>query len=364
MLAAILADQVARRATPGGVLIAADAGVVTDRIAFGRTHWEDRPDIGPPRPVTVDTPYDLASLTKPIATVGCLMQLVARGDVDLDAPVRRWLPELAPDGAARARVRDLLCHSSGLPAHLPFYRQLCAGERDGTASARDALVAMAARTPLAYAPGTRAVYSDLGFILLGALVERATNERLDRAARRLVFEPLGMRSARFADLLAGEQIAGAPPTEECPHRGLVCGRVHDQNAYAAGGICGHAGLFAAADDVAAFAAAVLGARPGFDRAVVDAFLARSPVPGSTWRYGWDTPSPEPGASQAGDRWPRTSGFGHTGFTGTAMWLDRVTGRFAVLLTNSIHPRVQQPVTKAMRREVMDAVVARLDELAH
>jgi CubicO group peptidase (beta-lactamase class C family) len=317
--------------------------------------------------VTADTVYDLASVTKVVATTAVLMELVARGAVDLDAVAAERLPELAPTGAA-VRVRHLVGHASGLPAHREFFRRLRAGDRQGAATAREGLVRMAATTPLEAAPGQRAIYSDLGFLLLGAYLERTTGERLDQLTRRLVTEPLGMAATGFVDLDA-DPPAPRPhpvaPTEICPYRGLVAGEVHDDNAHAGGGVLGHAGLFGTAGDLGRFAEALLAAAAGdpsagFDGAVVRHFFAAAAAPDTSRRLGWDTPSRPPEISHAGDRWPR-DGVGHTGFTGTMVWLDPPRGRYVVLLTNRVHPRRDGTGIRELRRAVMDAVVERLDQ---
>src|SRR5690606_22350828 len=223
-----------------------------------------------------------------------------------------------------------------------FYERLWAGDRAGAASAREALVRMAGATPLAAEPGGAARYSDLGYILLGAALERAGGARLDELARALVFEPLGMVDTRFVDLDA-PRAARDPrvaPTEICPRRGLVWGEVHDENCHAAGGVCGHAGLFSTAGDLARFARAALaalGGEPGLLPPDLARRLATTPsAPGTTWRLGWDTPSGAPGVTHAGDLWPK-DGVGHLGFTGCSLWLDPARRRYAILLTNRVHP---------------------------
>jgi CubicO group peptidase (beta-lactamase class C family) len=311
-------------------------------------------------------------------------------DVDLDAPVGPLVPELAqeagpagPDGTG-ITFAHLLGHGSGLPAHLRFYERLRAGERAGASSRREALLRMAASTPPEAAPGERAVYSDLGYVILGFAIERLTGMRQDEAVRALVTAPLGMRDTFYVDLDDPERALvrgparpsepvrspdGRPvwiaPTEVCPYRGLVHGEVHDDNAHAGGGIFGHAGLFGTAGDVARFAAAMVHAAAGqavagFAPEVVQRFFRTPAAPGTTWRLGWDTPSTTPGISHAGDAWPRT-GVGHLGFTGTSMWLDPERGRFAVLLTNRVHPSREHTGIREYRRAVMDAVVSWLDQ---
>jgi CubicO group peptidase (beta-lactamase class C family) len=356
----ILRAAVSSGVTPGGMLTVADGGEPVDSIPFGRTQN------GPPgEPVGEATVYDIASLTKPVATVAVFLRLQAEGRVALDTMAAGLVPELVAPGGEGIEIRHLLGHSAGFPDHVRFYQRLWAGDRAGAASARDAMVRMAGATELLSPPGAETRYSDVGFILLGAALERAGGDRLDRLARRLVLDPLGMASTSFVDLEAPTRprLAGpVAPTEICPRRGLVAGEVHDENAHAAGGICGHAGLFATAGDLARFAAAMNRAvrgEPGlFDPALARTLVTTPSTPGSTWRLGWDTPSPEPGASSAGDRWSR-AGFGHLGFTGCSMWLDAERERHAILLTNRVHPSRDGSGIRELRRAVMDAVSAAL-----
>ncbi len=339
------------------MLQVADAGKVALVEARGSTR---RLPPGSGAPITADTVFDVASLTKPTATVATAMKLVAVGALRLDAQVRTYIPELTGAGTEAIEVRHLLTHSSGFPAHLELYKRILAGENMGAAHPRDAMLRMVCDTALVYAPGSQSIYSDLGFMLLGACVERAGGDRLDHLAAAHVFDALGMTATRFVDLDASDRPTGAAATEDCPYRGVVQGEVHDQNAHAAGGIMGHAGLFSTAPDLGRFAMAMIDASGGFDRGTIDAFFAPSGVPGSTWRHGWDTPDPKPGVSHAGDRWSR-DGMGHLGFTGCAIWLDPARRRYVVLLSNFIHPTVRKEDLKAFRRAVMDEVVARLDD---
>jgi CubicO group peptidase (beta-lactamase class C family) len=309
---ALLDDAVARRVTPGGVLVIGDAGKIVLEHAFGALTYG-----GPP--VGTDTIYDVASLTKPIVTATLAMIL------KVDEP-------------------RLLSHSSGKPAHRPYWE---------TARGRDEIVDRAEAEPLEYEPGTRSIYSDLGFMILGRHVERAGGERLDRLAARLIFAPLGMRASRFVDLDAGERIDAAP-TE-------VAGIVHDENCRAAGGILGHAGLFSTGPDVSRFAAAMVASWHGdggapFDRDATRRALARAGVPGSTWGLGWDHPS-ETGSS-AGERWPK-DGAGHLGFTGTSLWIDPPKRRWVVLLTNRVHPTRENQEIKKLRPRLHDLIVQSL-----
>ncbi len=315
-----------------------------------RGHARRVPDRGPA--ITRETRFDLASLTKPIATVASAMVLVGDGKLDLAAPVRRWLPDAQTTGS----VRELLGHAAGCAAHVEFFRRLRA---ERPADPRAALVAMAARERCD-PPGVQAVYSDLGFIQLGAVIERAAGAPLEQTFSDLVGGPLGL-TARYAPV----DPAGAVATE-LDERGLVCGRVHDENADFGGSACGHAGLFATIGDVAAFAAAIVAAANGDPRGrlrpdIVTRFFTENVV--GSWRLGWDRPAHELGVSQAGDRWPRTGAVGHTGFTGTSLWLDLPRRRWVALLTNRVHPtRFGDTAAriKALRRAVNDAALEQLD----
>jgi serine-type D-Ala-D-Ala carboxypeptidase len=357
----ILADATGR-VTPGGVLTYGDAGREVATIPFGRTHAD--PAGG--GPVTAGTVYDVASLTKPIAATAALMKAVEAGEVELDEPISRLLPELGGPGAAAICLHHLAGHAAGLPAHVAFFERVWAGDLAGAATRREAIFRMAAGVARTHPPGERAVYSDVGYILLGLALERAAGRRLDEVVAERVFRPLAMAATRFVDLDADPPaVRPAPvaPTEVCPRRGLVCGEVHDENAHAGGGIFGHAGLFSTAGDVARFGramiAAATGARGVFDPTVVRACFGRSAAPGTSWRLGWDTPSGAPGVSHAGDRWPR-DGLGHLAFTGCSLWLDPPRGRYAVLLTNRVHPTREGEGIRELRRAVMDAVVDALD----
>jgi serine-type D-Ala-D-Ala carboxypeptidase len=358
----LLDDALAQGLGSAAALSIGDGGREVERIVVGST--ERLP--APGAPITAATCFDLASVSKPMATGAIAMALVSRGALDLGAPVRRWLP----DAATTATVAELLGHAGGCVAHVELFHDLWAGRWDGAATARDALVARAAREPLGGAAGAATVYSDLGYIQLGAVLERAGGAPLEDLFAREVTEPLGLATARFVHVdRSGEHPTDVVATEIDPRRGgLVRGVVHDENCHSAGGVAGHAGVFATIDDVARFAAAMValaaGERRGaIDPAVAQRFFATPPTAEpTTWRLGWDTPSLEPGVSHAGDRWPRAGAVGHTGFTGTSVWLDLPRRRWVVLLTNRVHPRREDTADaiKALRRAVADATVARLD----
>src|SRR5215210_278050 len=292
-----LDSAVSAGAAPGAVL-----GVSLDGARFLHATGQLGADDG--APVEVFTVYDLASVTKVVGLTTALMLAVEEGKLDLDAPIHRYIPAFSGDLKERVTARMLLAHASGLPAWRPLFRE--------TASRAEA-IKLALETPLETAPGAREAYSDLGLIVLTDAVERIYGERLDSLLERRIFGPRGMHSLRFLPD-ARERIA---PTELDPWRGRVLrGEVHDENAARMDGVSGHAGLFGSAPDLLAFAEWVL--QGWKERTLVQAFTRRQElVPGSSRALGWDTPTP---AGSAGSLLSPRS-FGHTGFTGTSLWID-------------------------------------------
>ncbi|MBA3455563.1 MAG: beta-lactamase family protein [Deltaproteobacteria bacterium] len=354
-IAALLDDALEGGLGSAAAVSIGDQGREVARLVRGLTRRLPTPGV----PVDEQTWFDVASLTKPVATVASAMVLVGAGQLGLGDPVRRWLPGAASTGT----VRELIGHAAGCAAHVEFFRKLRVGSH---ADPRAELVGLAAAEP-ASAPGVSAVYSDLGYIMLGAIIERAANAPLEDAFTDLVAEPLGL-AARFPGT---STISVAAATELDDREGqswLVQGRVHDENAYFGGGVCGHAGLFARIGDIATFAAAILDTANGQPRGrlrteTVQQFLSDSAAPETSWRLGWDTPSLTPGVSQAGDRWPRIHAVGHLGFTGTSLWLDLQRRRWVTLLTNRVHPSrggTSAEAIKTLRRAVNDAAFAMLE----
>jgi beta-glucosidase-like glycosyl hydrolase/CubicO group peptidase (beta-lactamase class C family) len=349
---ALLDAKAAEGAFPGGVLAVGLHGQLAYLAAVGRYGEDD------PRPVGDTTVYDLASLTKVIGLTTACMILVAEEKLDLDRPVQQYLPEFAGTGKELVTVRHLLTHSSGLPAWAPLYLE--------TATREDAL-RRAMTMPLDTLAGARYVYSDIGAIVLGQIVERVTGEPLDRFLHRRVFQPLGMERTRYRPPESWRPAIA--PTERDPWRGRVLrGEVHDENAARLDGISAHAGLFSNAPDLARFAAWLLdawhgrlpvGARLRIPESVVREFTTSQDLPpGSTRALGWDTPAPD-GSGSAGSLLSRAS-FGHTGFTGTSIWLDPTRDLFIVLLTNRVHPTRENRAILEVRGAVADAVVRALE----
>ncbi len=355
-IAQLLDDALGRGLGSAAAVSIGDGGREVGRLAAGHTHR--LPALG--APIDDTAWFDLASVTKPMAAAASAMVLVGDGRLALGDPIRRWLPGASSAGT----VADLLGHGAGCLAHVEFFRDLARG---GDADPRAELVRRAAREP-AGPPNAAAVYSDLGYIMAGAIVERAAGLPLEDAFAELVAGPLEL-GARYA---AGAPLEGAVATEHDDVHGLgrgpVCGVVHDENAAYGGRVCGHAGLFARIGDLARFAAAIVDTAGGAPRGrlrpeVVQRFATTAPVPGATWRLGWDTPSETPGVSHAGDRWPRAGALGHTGFTGTSLWLDLPRRRWVALLTNRVHPTRHggsADAIKALRRAVHDAALDLLD----
>jgi beta-N-acetylhexosaminidase len=346
----LLDRAVRNRAFPGGVLAVGHAGRWLVH-PFGQLTFA-RP---PRRAVTAGTVYDVASLTKPVVTTTAAMLLVASGSLRLADPVGKHLPKWLrgpnPKWRARVTVADLLRHSSGLPAHRNYYRQ---------AKGAAAILARVLAEPLVYEPGTRIVYSDLGFILLGGLIERLAGQRLDRFARRKIFAPLGMTGSFFRPPKR-LRLRIAPTERDRGYRKrLVRGEVHDPNAWAMGGVAGHAGLFSTAADLAVFCQTMLqGGRYGkhrlVPRALVEQWTARKTIARSARALGWDVPE----APSSAGRFFSPRSFGHTGFTGASLWIDPEKALFVVLLTNRIYPSVKNEKIRAVRPALHDAIVKAL-----
>jgi len=345
----LLDRAMADGAFPGGVL----AVGLRDQLVvhpFGKISVEKKSGA-----VTARTIYDLASLTKPIVTTTALMMLVQQKRLDLDAPVTRYLPEftaaakLDPDPAWRVRVtvRMLLLHDSGLPAHREYYKQV---------KGRDSILARTLAEPLLHEPGKQVEYSDLGFILLGEIVERLTGQSLDAFAERSIFAPLGMNHSIFnPPRKLREEIA---PTEDDTtfRKRLVWGEVHDQNAWAMGGVAGQAGMFSTAGDVAAFAQMILNGgiythTRLLARATIQQFTAPQPLGNSARTLGWDV-ALDPAAT---GRYFSPRSFGHYGYTGTSLWIDPECSLFIILLTNRVNPSVENIKIRQVRPALHDAI---------
>lgn len=351
-----LDSAVAGGAAPGAVLAVTHDG---DRFVYG-TGRLGQDDAARPGASTI---YDLASLTKVVGLTTVAMFAVEEGKLDLDAPVQRYVPGFAGADKERVTVRMLLAHASGLPAWRPLFREV------GT---RAEAFALADSTPLDSVPGRAEAYSDLGAIVLTQAIESLYHERLDSLLDRRLFQPLGMSSTRYLPPTSWrDRIA---PTELDPSRGwVVRGEVHDENAALMDGVSGHAGLFGSAEDLLTFAEWMMeqadgrtggrtragdrpADRPTIRPAVLREFTRRQDiVPGSSRALGWDTPSE--GSSAGTLLSPRS--FGHTGFTGTSLWIDPEHHVAIVLLSNRVNPTRDNPRWAPVRAQVADLVMATL-----
>jgi CubicO group peptidase (beta-lactamase class C family) len=330
---------IAARVTPAAVVEVGGANQAYWREAFGRlTYAEDAP------PTSIDSIFDLASLTKVLATTALVMRQHERGVLGLDDTVAAHLPTWVGDDRAPVTVADLLGHCSGLPAYRPLYLSCVGG-----AAFEDAI----ARMPLEYTPRTAALYSDLGFILLGRILERIAP--LDVQFRALLQQVGPAEELQYLPPTSWRPRAA--PTQQNTWRGrLLVGEVDDDNAFALGGVAPHAGLFGTAAAVGEHARHLLqildDRRGALRRETVERFVARGTVPGSSRALGWDTMLP---TSSCGTKLSARA-FGHTGFTGTSLWIDPERSLYVVLLTNRVHPVAEGDAITGMRRAVHDAVV--------
>jgi CubicO group peptidase (beta-lactamase class C family) len=303
-------------------------------------------------PMRRDTVFDLASLTKPIATTTAILLLAEDGVLHLDDPVAKTLPSFADRDKQDVTIRQLLTHSSGLKPWRGFHEDLLARERKtgerllGTPDGRAWILDRVLRGGLVHEPGEAAVYGDLDFIVLAAIVEAAALDSFDAFCNQRIFEPLGLERTRFLPV-PREGVAPLPEpirrqiaaSENCPWRDrILWGEVHDPNACAMGGVAGHAGLFAPVDDVMRFAEILVdvwhGRSDALPRERLREFWTRQELPpGSDWALGWDTPTV--GESSSGQHFSAQS-VGHLGFTGTSLWIDPVQEAIVVMLTNRVH----------------------------
>ncbi|HWO43731.1 MAG TPA: serine hydrolase domain-containing protein [Candidatus Eisenbacteria bacterium] len=356
-------EAVAEGVFPGAVVLIGREGEVVYERAFG---WRS---LAPAKTVMrPEVIFDLASLTKPLATATAIMVLVRDGKIRIDDRVTRFLPTFGVFGKSPVTIRHLLTHTSGLAAWRPFYQEIAKpakAESIGSPRAKNHILSRVHREKLVNAPGTRTVYSDLGFMVLGEIVELVGGCALDRFCDDHIFKPLGLRSTSFFELSklrartmdsGGDLIA---PTEDCPWRKkILYGEVHDDNAYAMGGVAGHAGLFSSAADIHRLLGCLDRCRNGKDdflpRGLVEQFLSKDmTVPDSTWALGWDTPSPE--NSSAGSRFSPRS-VGHLGFTGPSVWWDIEKSCHVILLNNRVHPTRRNEKIKAFRPRIHDLIM--------
>lgn len=325
---------------PGAVIAVGYRDSVVLLAAVGHYGADDK------RPVTTETIYDLASLTKVIGLTTAVMMLVDSGKLELDAPVQRYVPAFQGAGKERVTIRHLLTHSSGMPAWRPTFRE---------APSREAALALIDTTALLRQPGDTFVYSDLGAIVLTQAAEAVAGQRIDAFLDANLFGALHMQSTRYLPPESWRQRIAPTETDTAFRHRALWGEVHDENAGRLGGVSGHAGLFSTAPDLAAFAQWLLESRltPGRPQELVFEFTRRQNIPaGSSRALGWDTPSQN---SSAGTKLGPNA-FGHTGFTGTSIWLDPDRDLYIILLSNRVNPTRANTKILQVRRRVADLVI--------
>jgi serine-type D-Ala-D-Ala carboxypeptidase len=338
-LARVLARAAADSAFPGGFAVVGRRSGIIAYASVGRIDW----DSAASRP-SEHTLWDLASLTKVIGMTSAMMQLVERGRVELDAPAQRYLPEWVGSSRAQVTVRHLLTHTSGLPAFRRY---------DTLTTNADSIAAFLLAEPLDTIPGAQMVYSDIGAYLLGRIVERVSGQALDRYVDDHVFRPLGMRETLYRP--PRELLPRIAPTEIDTIRGKIHGAVHDPRAFYLGGVSAHAGLFGTASDLARFAQMYLsGGELGgvriFRPETIEHFTTRQVADRA---LGWQKPS---GTNTAGHLMSERA-FGHTGFTGTSIWIDPAQDVFVILLSNRVNPTSVNPRIFGVRVALADAIMS-------
>jgi uncharacterized protein YbbC (DUF1343 family)/CubicO group peptidase (beta-lactamase class C family) len=353
---AVVEDAIRRKETPGAVVLIGHRGKVVYRKAFGRRATEPK-DL----PMTPDTIFDLASLTKVIATTTAVMQLFEQGKIRLDDPVTAYWPEFGANGKEYLTIRELMTHYSGLPPDLDLKAPW-----SGYETAMRKIIEAQPIVP----PGTKFLYSDINFETMGELVRRISGEPLDAYCATHIFRPLGMKDTFFRPLEThpGERSRIAPTQHQFGTTGkILWGEVHDPTSYRMGGVAGHAGLFSTADDLATFAQMLLnggsyeGVRILSPLTVEKMTTPQSPPNAMDLRgLGWDIGSPY--ATNRGELFPVGS-YGHTGYTGTSLWIDPVTQTYIIILTNRVHPNGQGDVVP-LRVKISNLVAAALGPISN
>ena len=348
----LMKEAVSGHVFPGGVLLVSVRGNVVFFKAYGVENLFSG------SPVTTETIFDLASLTKPLATTLAVMKLIQRSDLALKENLGAILPSFRNTDKAKIRIEQLLYHNSGFPDYRPYYKRL---QNLDPGKRKDVLREFLAKEPLIHPPGRQVVYSDLGFMVLCWVVETVSGIRLDQFVMENIYRPLNLKRLFFVPNGIKPLQAKFAATERCPWRGILLeGVVHDDNAYAVGGIEGHAGLFGTAGDVLSLLSELSavyrgdGASKIFDSELTRRFLSRNKHTGRA--LGFDTPST---ATPSCGRFFSKKTVGHLGFTGTSFWMDLERNITVILFTNRVHPSRDNTRIKAFRPTLHDAVMENL-----
>lgn len=348
----LMNQAVAENIFPGGVLLVSREGNPVYHNAFGYRNLLTR------SPMTNDTIFDLASLTKPLATALAVMMLMDEKKITLDQQLGKVLPDFKNDPKASIQIRHLLNHNSGLADYRPYFKKI---ESIRPVKRKSALRQLLAEEPLVNPVGSRVLYSDIGFMILEWLIEEISGKQLDQYLGEMIYGPLGLENLFFVNLGSAPRPGEFAATEQCTwRRQLICGQVHDENAYAIGGIGGHAGLFGTAIEIHRLLSHLLSAYHGrhsirpFQQDRVRLFFQR--LAGSDKALGFDMPS-ESGSSAG--RYFSPNSVGHLGFTGTSFWMDLDRSIIAILLTNRVHPTRGNGAIKGFRPLLHDAVMQSL-----
>jgi CubicO group peptidase (beta-lactamase class C family) len=350
----MMKQAVAEEIFPGAVLLVSFESAVVFLNAYGLAHIDEKVS------VTTETIFDLASLTKPLATTLAVMHLVQNRQVSVEDSLGNLLADFQGGDKARVKLKHLLYHNSGLPDYRPFYKKLSNLPED---SRRAALHQFLVKEPLIQPSGKKVLYSDLGFMILAWVVEHVSGRRLDHLVVDEIYRPLGLRQLFFNAAHAASPQGLFAATENCPWRGeVLVGQVHDENAFAVGGVEGHAGLFGTAGDVSKLLIELLRTYQGrvtgglFSRDLLHQFFKR--LPHTDKAMGFDMPLLQ-GASCGRGFSPNS--IGHLGFTGTSFWMDLERSTTVILLTNRVHPTRENERIKAFRPRLHDAVLNTLGE---
>ena len=353
----VLEQALENGSTPGIAAIVNAHGDIAYRKAFG--HAQIYPEH---RPLTEETIFDVASLTKVMATTTAMMLLLRDKQIALDAPLRKFLPDFPHE---QITLTHLLTHSAGLPDHLPLF-ELVPVEQSGSPDAKALMLKNIYETALIYAPGNASKYSDLGFILLGCAIEKIVGATLDRFCDEQIFRPFGMTHTFFQPVNGERRQGDFAATERCTWRNrIICGEVHDENAYAMGGVAGHAGLFSTLDDTHRFMMKLHHCYLGHDetipqRIVKQFFTRQQLVADSTRALGWDTPSRNLKEKASGGTIISETSIGHTGFTGVSIWFDLPRKLLIILFANRIHPSRHNQTFLNMRPKIHDTIAIAME----